>query len=111
MFKFSTLQLVTAMPSEHEITSVTLRLASVSVYLMFISVSAVNVTQDITAFPTVSPVSVMAMLTSARTYRENVSTVKTLQREIIVKGESIFANIWTQIRPYKTLGLIWIRSV
>ena len=55
---------------------------------MFISVSAVNAIQDTTVFPTVSPVSVMAMLTSARTYRENVSTVKTLQREIIVKGES-----------------------
>ena len=55
---------------------------------MFISVSAVNVIQDIMVFPTVSPVNVMAMLTSARTYRENVSTVKTLQQEIIVKGES-----------------------
>ena len=55
---------------------------------MYISVSAVNVIQDIMAFPTVSPVNVMAMLTSARTYRENVLTVKTLQQEIIVKGES-----------------------
>ena len=55
---------------------------------MYISVSAVNVIQDITAFPTVSPVNVMAMLTSARTYQENVLTAKTSQREIIVKGES-----------------------